>query len=61
MPLRTGEVKVKAQTLLGIFSNVDILYSIHCELLKELQRMSPEKPQIGAVFIKAVSIHEIKP
>ena len=60
MPLRTGAVKMKLQTILSIFSNVDILQSISHELHTRLHAAYDRFPLllIGELFTKSVnSLH----
>eukprot|EP01095_Lingulamoeba_sp_RSL-Kostka_P013349 TRINITY_DN5513_c0_g1_i1.p1 TRINITY_DN5513_c0_g1~~TRINITY_DN5513_c0_g1_i1.p1 ORF type:complete len:174 (+),score=41.44 TRINITY_DN5513_c0_g1_i1:52-573(+) len=38
MPLNTGQIKVKQQIIFAIFSNINILHSVHTDLLNQLEK-----------------------
>lgn len=58
MPIRQGVVKMKTDVMVAIFSNIDIICSIHKDLLVKLEKTIEHFPRfsVGKVLLEVVRI-----
>jgi hypothetical protein len=56
MPIRQGVVKMKTDVMVSIFSNIDIICSIHKDLLSKLEKALEHFPRfsVGRVLLDVV-------